>query len=160
MPSPGGPHRAVCDALNECPHKEVLDLVSAKPAIAPRMVTGSVELKHEEETEHSGNTPCRGGAKNAELIEASPDQLERSGEQSGMIPLVNPTARPRWVRQRDSYRFAPRKSDFVLAADELLEGKSRQEALDGKSAHWEQKSRSYEAKLVFEPARAVLALSR
>jgi hypothetical protein len=123
--------------LNECPHEKVLDLVSAKPTITPGMVTGSVELEHEEESEHSGNTPGRGGPKNAQLIEASPDQLERSGKESGMIPLVNPATRPRWVRQRDGYRYTTRKSDFVLASDELLEGKSRHESLDGQLAYGE-----------------------
>ena len=45
-------YRAVPNALYEGAHEEVLDLVNAKPAVSPRMVTGSVKLKNEQQSKH------------------------------------------------------------------------------------------------------------
>lgn len=45
--------------------------------------------------------------------------------------------------------------DLVLAPDEFLEGESREEALDCQPTHRNQEAWPDEAKLLFEPARAV-----
>jgi hypothetical protein len=42
------PRRAVSDALHKRAHEEVLDLISAKPAITPGVVTGSMQLQDEQ----------------------------------------------------------------------------------------------------------------
>jgi hypothetical protein len=54
----------------------MLDLIDAKPAVSPRVVTGTVQLKDEQESKHSSNVACRGLSNDAELRESCTDQLE------------------------------------------------------------------------------------
>jgi hypothetical protein len=122
------------------------------------MVTGTVQLEDEQETKHSGNAPRRFAPNQPEPKEPRRNQLERALEEIGMVVLMDPTARTRWMREGNGDRPAAQMLDVVLATYEFVERDSREEALDGEASHRNHETWPDQTKLIVEPARAVRPL--
>ena len=75
-----------------------------------------------------------------------------------MIGLMDPAACAARVWQRDGDHLRVSALDAVLAADEILEGQSRQEAFDGESPDGDEEPRPEQPELVVQPAGTGSAL--
>src|SRR5258708_35993628 len=75
-----------------------------------------------------------------------------------MVPLMNPTARPRRVRQGDQYRTASQIGRDMPSADDLFERSRRKKTRHRETSNGNDRLRSDDLELALHPSRTRVLL--